>query len=129
MIEEDELQGPLSLNAVVRNLSGAAVRRFTFTPDGITFAAAGSVTSTFGAVGSVGHTGNLASIGFAQPEFAKFYFDNPFGANGKTDWLLSTANLRAGDAFSITAAVPEPAGIALMLLAMGALLAAKRRNK
>lgn len=47
VIEDDDLLGPTSLHAIIRNLSGAGIHHFTFALEGITFAAAGSVTPTF----------------------------------------------------------------------------------
>lgn len=79
VIEDSDLLGPLSLNAIIRNLSGAGIQHFTFALEGITFSAAGSVTPTFGAIGGVGYTSNLATIDFASPEFAEFQLGNPFG--------------------------------------------------
>jgi hypothetical protein len=129
LVEEADLLGPLSLNAIIRNLSGDGFRHFNFALQGISFAAAGSVTPTFGTLGGTGFTSNLATIDFATPEWAEFHFGNPTGTIGSNDWVLSTAGLRAGDAFSITASVPEPSTIMLMLLAMTALLARAHRNK
>lgn len=129
-IEAGDLLGPLSLNAIVRNLSGAALNGFDFRLDGIGFAQAGSVTPTFGTLGAVGYDSGYASIGFSSPEWAEFHFGNPLAKNGAADWLLSTEGLRAGDTFSITAEVPEPSTAALMLsaLCMSSLLTLRRRR-
>lgn len=131
VIESDDLLGPLSLNALIRNLSGAGIHHFTFALEGITFAVAGSVTPTFGTIGGTGFTSNLSTIDFSSPEYAEFHFGNPTGLAGKTDWILDTTGLRAGDSFSITASVPEPSTITLMLaaLAMAGFIAARRRDK
>jgi hypothetical protein len=131
VLEEADLLGPLSMNAIIRNLTGTGITRFTFSLEGITFAAAGSVTPTFGTLGNVGVSSTLADIRFSAPEYAEFHFGNPLAAAGATDWLLSTAGMRAGDAFSITASVPEPSSFALMLpaLCMLSLFAAARRRK
>jgi len=129
-VEAGDLLGPLSLNAIVRNLSGAALNGFDFRLDGIGFAQAGSVTPAFGTLGSVGYGSDYASISFSSPEWAEFHFGNPLAENGAADWLLSTEGLRAGDTFSITAEVPEPSTAALMLsaLCMSSLLMARRRR-
>jgi hypothetical protein len=129
LVEEADLLGPLSLNAIIRNLSGEGFRHFNFALEGISFAAAGSVTPAFGTLGGTGFTSNLATIDFATPEWAEFHFGNPLGTIGNNDWLLNTAGLRAGDSFSITASVPEPSTIMLMLLAMTAMLLRANRNK
>jgi len=131
VIEAGDLLGPLNLNAIVRNLSGAALSTFDFRLDGISFAQAGTVTPTFGTLGSTGYGSDVASIRFSAPEWAEFHFGNPLGQAGAADWLLSTAGLRAGDTFSITAEVPEPSSAALMLsaLCMSGLLALRRRSR
>ena len=129
ILEEQDLLSPvLSLNALVRNLSGVGIEQFIFSAQGISFAAAGSVTPTFGTLGTVNYGSNAAVIGFKAPEFAEFHFGNPLGAAGLSDWQLSLAGLRAGDAFSITAAVPEPGSVALMLAGL-ALLAGRRKQR
>jgi MYXO-CTERM domain-containing protein len=131
MVEEADLIGPLSMNAIVRNLAGAGITRFNFSLEGISFAMAGSVTPAFGVLGSVNSNATLANINFSAPEFAEFHIGNPIGVPGKMDWQLSTAGLRAGDMFSITASVPEPATTAMMLpalLMLGAFGAARRRK-
>jgi hypothetical protein len=130
VLEEADLAGPLNFNALVRNLSGAALDRFTFTLQGIAFAGAGSVTPAFGAIGAVDYGAQGASIAFAAPEWAEFQFGNPFALEGRSDWLLATAGLRAGDSFSITATVPEPSTAALLLPALCMLgwTAARRRR-
>jgi hypothetical protein len=130
-LEADDLLGPLSLNAIVRNLSGAALTAFDFRLEGIRFAQAGSVTPTFGTLGRISYGSDYASIDFRTPEWAEFHFGDPLGAASATDWLLNTAGLRAGDTFSITAEVPEPSTAALMLsaLCMSSLLALRRRQR
>jgi hypothetical protein len=131
VLEDADLAGPLSLNAIIRNLAGVGITQFNFSLEGITFAAAGSVTPAFGTVGSVGFSSNLAHIRFSAPEFAEFQFGNPLAAPGASDWQLSTAGMRAGDTFSITASIPEPSSVALMLpaLCMLRLFRAARRRK
>lgn len=130
-LEEDDLLGPLSLNAIVRNLSGTALNQFHFRLNGISFAAPGSVAPTFGTLGGVKHGASYASIAFASPEWAEFHFGNPLGMNGASDWLLDTRGLHAGDTFVISAEVPEPSSLALVLptLCMAGLMAARRRRK
>ena len=118
MIEDGDLLGPLAMNALLRNLSGAGIANLTFSLAGIAFSAPGSVTPTFGTISKVSYSSDAAGIAFKTPEFAELHFGNPFGLNGKSDWYLDTTSLRAGDAFSITTTVPEPASVMLMLAAL-----------
>lgn len=118
VLEDGDLLGPLSMNALVRNLSGYGLSHFTFSLQGITFAAPGSVTPAFGTIKQMTFNNSGAAISFATPEFAEFQFGNPFSLNNKSDWLLDTTGLRAGDAFSITATVPEPSTLTLLLSAL-----------
>ena len=131
ILEESDLLGPLGMNALVRNLSGKGLTDFTFSLEGITFSAAGSVTPTFGSIDQVVFTPNAAMIDFGKPEFAEFHFGNPFSATNMSNWFLDTAGMRAGDRFVITAEVPEPPTITLMLaaLAMFSLYRTKRGNQ
>jgi hypothetical protein len=130
-VEEADLLGPLSLNAIVRNLSGSALNGFHFNLQGISFMSAGSVTPTFGTLGGVSSGLDYASIAFASPEWAEFHFGNPLALAGGADWLLDTRGLAAGDTFVISADVPEPSTFALMLpaLCMAGLMAARRRKQ
>ncbi|MDB5793013.1 MAG: sorting protein [Massilia sp.] len=127
-IEEEDLFGPLSLNAIVRNLSGTALDGFRFRLNGISFAVPGSVTPTFGTLGELKHGAGYASIAFASPEWAESHFGDPLGMDGASNWLLDTRGLDAGDTFVISAEVPEPSTLALMLptLCMAGLMAARR---
>jgi hypothetical protein len=129
VLEDADLQNPLSMNALVRNLAGRGLQHFTFSLQGISFAAPGSVTPTFGTLKQVAFNSHAASMTFVTPEYAELHFGNPFAVPGRSDWLLQTSGLRAGDAFSITATVPEPATIALLLAAMAVFgMQAMRRN-
>ena len=129
VLEDGDLAGPLSMNALVRNLSGQGLKHFTFSLQGISFATPGSVTPAFGTIKQMTVNGSAAAISFALPEFAEFQFGNPFAINGNSDWVLDTAGLRAGDAFSITATVPEPGTFTLLLSALALMgVYAVRRN-
>ena len=128
VLQEADLGGPLSLSAFVVNLSGISFPQFHFGLQGISFAAPGSV-SAFSQALSVNHSDNHAAITFANGEPAEFQFGNPTLVNGRSDWLLDTTGMRAGDTFSIVAEVPEPSTIALMLpLLLGGLMVARRRQ-
>lgn len=129
-IQAGDLLGPLRLNALVRNLSGAALNQFHVNLRGISFLSAGSVTPTFGTPGGVEHGPAYASIRFASPEWAEFQFGNPLALNDKADWLLDTRGLAVGDTFLVSAEIPEPSTIALLLPALFmAGLIGKRRRK
>lgn len=128
--EADLLSSSLSFNAIVRNLSGVGLSRFTFSLQGIAFARPGSVTPTFGTVGATEHSSGAAAVSFSAPEYAEFHFGNPFASDGFSDWLLDVSTLRAGDTFSITAAIPEPSTLALMLASLAMFsFAAGNRDK
>ena len=131
ILEEADLLGPLGMNALVRNLSGKGLTDFSFSLEGITFSAAGSVTPTFGTIDQVVFEPGTAMIDFGKPEFAEFHFGNPFSATNMSNWFLDTTGMRAGDRFVITAAVPEPSTISLLLaaLAMFSMYRAKRGNQ
>jgi hypothetical protein len=130
-LEDADLLGPLSFDALVRNLAGVGLQRFTFSLQGIRFAAPGTVTPAFGSIKRVDSGDSGAGISFAAPEYAEFQFGDVFGNAGASDWLLDTTGLRAGDTFTITATVPEPSSAALVLpmLCMAGLMAARRRKK
>ena len=129
-IQAGDLLGPLSLNAIVRNLSGTALNGFHFNLSGISYLTAGSVTPTFGTLGTVESGPAYASIAFASPEWAEFHFGNPLAQAGLNDWFLDTRGLAVGDTFVISAEVPEPSSLALLLPALGmAGFMARRRRK
>ena len=129
-LQAEDLLGPLSLNALVRNLSGTALNQFHVDLSGISFLAAGSVTPTFGTLGSVSSGRDYASIRFASPEWAEFNFGNPLAVDGQADWILDTSGLAVGDTFAISAEIPEPSTLALLLPTLGlAGLISRRRRK
>lgn len=129
-IEEADLAGPLSLSAMILNLSGVPFSQFNVAVSGIAFMdTLGSVMPAFGSVGSVNVSANRVGIRFDGFEPAEFNFGNPLGEAGMRDWLLDTGGLRAGDVFTITAYVPEPSSVALMLPLLAGLVAARRRRK
>lgn len=131
MLQEEDLLGPLNLNAMVLNLSGVPISQFNFTLQGIGIAGAGSVNPAFGVLDKVSYDADSVGIRFAQAEPAELHFGNPLGLQGQADWVLDTSGLKAGDTFAIVAQVPEPSTVALMLpmLCMAGLMAARRRKK
>jgi len=127
VLEEADLAGPLSFNAIIANLVGLSLHQFSFSLQGIGYAAAGSVSSFSGAQAS--HTSNQAVIKFANGETADILFGNPTSIDGRSDWLLDTTGLSAGDTFSIVAQVPEPSTVAMVLPLLAGLLLARRRKR
>lgn len=126
-LEEADLAGPLSFNAIIRNLVGLSLHQFSFTLQGIGFAAPGSVSSFSGAQAS--HTSKQAIIKFANGETADILFGNPTAVDGRSDWLLDTTGLSAGDTFSIVTQVPEPSTVAMVMPLLAGLLLARRRKR
>jgi len=129
VLEQADLAGPLSLNAIIKNMTLQLLPKFNFDLQGISYTSSGSVTAGFGTIGSVSNTATNANIAFSNGEPADFYFGNPLGNAGQFDWLLDTTGMQAGDTFSITAQVPEPASLALMLPLLAGLVAARRRKR
>lgn len=129
-IQAEDLLGPLSLNAIVRNLSGTALNQFHVNLQGISFLSAGSVTPTFGTLAGVNSGADYAGIFFASPEWAEFHFGNPLALADQTDWFLDTRGLAVGDTFVISADIPEPSTFALMLpaLCMAGLMGRRRKK-
>ena len=129
VLEEADLAGPLSMNAIIKNMTLLSLPKFNFGLQGIGFASNGSVTAGFGTIGSVNHTASNAEIKFSHGETTDFYFGNPLGNLGQFDWVLDTTGMQAGDSFSIVAQVPEPASLALVLPLLAGLAAARRRQR
>lgn len=130
VLQEADLAGPLRLSAMILNMSGMPFKQFRIGVAGISFIdALGSVTPTFGSLGSVNAGAQQVGIGFAGAEPAEFTFGNPLGVAGLTDWLLDTRGLQAGHVFTITAFVPEPSTTVLMLpLLLAGFMVARRRR-
>lgn len=127
VLEEADLAGPLNFNAIIRNLVGLSLNQLSLSLQGISYAAAGSVSSFSGAQASF--TSKQAVIKFANGETADILFGNPNMDAGRSDWLLDTSGLAAGDSFSIVAQVPEPSTVAMVLPLLAGLLLARRRKR
>ncbi|SHH51563.1 PEP-CTERM sorting domain-containing protein [Massilia sp. CF038] len=126
---DDLASSTLDFSALVRNLSGAGLRQFSFHLDGIRFVQQGTVTPTFGSIAAMDAGSTRASVGFGSPEYAEFYFGNPLGNDGQRNWLLDLSGLQAGDRFTITATVPEPAPLPLVLAALMLLTCVGRQRR
>jgi hypothetical protein len=126
-----DLGGTIEFNSVVRNLTGwvqgLQTLRFELSP--LTVASAGTVTRFFGGTTqSVGGTGAVALV-FTPTEYFDIEIGNAFGTTpGAANWSLSAAGLNPGDTFTVTAVVPEPTTVALMLLGLAGIGAAARRR-
>ncbi|MGF6273943.1 hypothetical protein ABIB38_002321 [Massilia sp. UYP11] len=127
VLEESDLAGPLNFSAIIRNLVGLSMHQFTFGLQGIRYAAPGSVSSFSGAQAS--YSSDVAVIQFANGETADTLFGNPTLLDGRSDWLLDTSGLAAGDTFSIVAQVPEPSTVAMVLPLLAGLLLGRRRKR
>ncbi len=122
-VEAGDLLAPVDFNAILRNFTGVGQSWISLALSGGEFAGAGSVTRSFGGATNVGGDGAQALLGFDTPEFLDVQLGDPLGAGAPArNWSIDLSGLRAGGAFSITAAsVPEPSTLALLLGAMGLL--------
>ena len=127
VLEEADLAGPLRFNAIVRNLVGLSMHELSLGLQGISYATAGSVNAFSGAQAS--YSSHHAVIKFANGETTDILFGNPTMVDGRSDWLLDTSGLSAGDSFSIVAQVPEPSTVAMVLPLLAGLLLARRRKR
>ena len=84
VLQEADIGGPLSLSAMVFNLSGMSFPQFNFGLQGIRFAAPGTV-SAFSQALSVNNSFYNAAITFANGEPAEFHFGNPTLLDGRSD--------------------------------------------
>lgn len=121
-IDEEDLLQPLSLSAVLRNLTGLGLNSYTLSLDKGAFSTIGSVTRQFGGTTQVTLSGNqVAQLNFNVPEYLDIELGNALGTtSGAFNWTLT--GLQAGDRVSLTVsvgAVPEPETIALMLAGLG----------
>ncbi len=130
-LEEDDLLAPISLNAVIRNFTGAGLQGLTLTLDRGSFGSVGSVTRQFGGeASSVTGSGGTRTVMFSSAEFLDVELGNPLGQAGKQDWTLAQAGLQAGDRLSLTvSAVPEPEQYALLLAGLAAIRLVVRRRQ
>lgn len=116
-----DLGGPLSLEAILRNITGTAFNQLFIALEGSSFDSVGSVTRLFAGGTSLSATDHSAVLRFDSPEYLDVELGDVYGSAGHQDWRLSTAGLRAGDTLSLRFDVPEPQSLALLLAALGLL--------
>lgn len=131
-VEASDLLQPISLNAIVRNLTGTGINAYTLAIDGATFGTIGSVTRQFSGNTLVTQpTSQMAQLYFDSPEFLDIEIGDALGSTaGALNWTLR--DVQAGERLHVivaVGAVPEPGSYALLLsgLAMAS-LALKRRS-
>jgi len=130
-IESADLSGdPMTFNALVRNLTALGLNGVSVTLSGITFDGAGTIaTDGFSAISASGHSATQAWATFSPELTSEFYIGNPLANAGQANWSLNLEGMKAGHQFSVTVAVPEPEGYALMVTGLMAVAFAARRRK
>ena len=118
-VDADDLNMPLALNSLLRNLSGSGIDGYAIQLSAGSFAQTGSLTRQFGGSTVVTVLGGLATFSFSPPEYLDVEVGNALGTTpGALNWTL--AGLQAGDRISLTvSAVPEPGTHALWLAGLG----------
>lgn len=131
-IESADFSGdPLTFSALVRNLTGLGFDGVSVTLSGITFAGTPSTIATdgFSAISASGHSATQAWATFSPELTSEFYIGNPLGNAAQANWTLNLDGLKAGKQFSVTVAVPEPEGFALVATGLAAVGFVARRRK
>jgi PEP-CTERM motif len=128
-IDADDLNMPVSFNAILRNFSGTGFDGYTLQLSKGSFDTVGSVTRQFGGAAQVTTSAGAATVWFSSPEFLDVELGNALGTTpGAIDWKL--AGFQAGDRVILSvSAVPEPGAWALMLAGLaGVGFVARRRQ-
>ena len=130
----DEVTPTMSFNALINNftafnidglivkLTGGAVFQMPY----------GSVTPTFGTLGSTGTTPTMSSSYLSSGEGFAINFGNPLSQGGQSDWTVNFSAVEAGSTFGVTiSAVPEAQTYAMLLAGLGLVgsIAVRRRDK
>lgn len=124
--------GPLSFNAIIRNLTGQGLESLRLTLSHGDFASVGSVTRSFG--GSTTVTGQGESsvlLEFSPAEFLDLELGNALGTTaGAADWTLDeAAQVFDRITINVSANVPEPGSYGLAALSLGLLAWQRRRQR
>ncbi len=133
VVEEADLAGPISFNAVIRNLSGQGLEglAFSFSSGGI--AQIGTVTRFFGGQTELLGGGGELQIRFTPAEYYDVELGDAFGSTaGAANWVLQADQWVGGTRFDlVVSSVPEPASAALLLAGLGLVgrLASRRRKR
>jgi len=128
----NELSPIMAFNALVNNFAGFNIEALQVKLIGgaVFQAPNGTVTPTFGTVGSTSVTPDLVSTTLSAGEGFAINFGNPLAQGGQTDWTINFSAVQASSTFGLTVtAMPEPEAYALMLAGLvlvGAV--ARRRN-
>lgn len=131
-LEDGDAGGAVSFNAIVREISVAAMSQVRLVlsggalfsvPAGSTFTLAGA------ALAPTLTAGNTQVALLASPATAEVYLGNPLGLFGAQDWQIGFGPLAPGAGFTLTVTqVPEPQTWALLLGGLGGLLVMARRR-
>lgn len=122
----DVLSG-LSFSAVLRNVTGEGIGRYTFGLSSGSFGNLGTVTRNFGGTSSIAFNGADGIVTFSPSEFYDVEIGDPLG-NGGVNWTIGGLNV--GDSLNITvSAVPEPETLAMLLSGLGMVGWVTRRRR
>lgn len=128
----DELAPTMSLNALVNNFTGFNIEGLLvkLTGGAVFQAPNGTVTPTFGTIGSTSVAPTLVSSYLSSGEGFAINFGNPLAQGGQSDWTVNFSAVEAGSTFGITVtAVPEPGTYAMLLAGLALMGTVVRRRK
>ncbi|MDX9843579.1 MAG: PEP-CTERM sorting domain-containing protein [Aquabacterium sp.] len=127
----DLANGSLSLNGLIRNLSGLGLDGMTFQLSGTNFGIHGTFgTDGFAQIADAGYAQQEGWVHFSPSLTSEFYLGNPLGTLDAQDWGVSLQGLAIGSQIALTvSAVPEPSTQALLLAGLGMMVLARRRQQ